>query len=122
MKTIVKILINILLVLAMLFSSFFALEFTGPYFNIILSILILAIFITYNTRVGVKFSHRTKTIVIVILSLGCLVYLAIPKKNSACGAVAGGPACSSHYCIGLPITAMVEPICLGYKFGENINY
>jgi len=123
MKIIIRIFINLFLVLAMLISLAFSNPYAGPLINLILSALILAIIIAYNVKVGAKYNRRTKTIILITLSLGCLAYLAIPKKNSACGAVATATgvaaACSSSYCVGLPITAMVNPICFGYAFGEK---
>ena len=117
MKIIIRIFINLFLVLAMLISLAFSNPYAGPLINLILSALIIAIIIAYNVKVGAKYSRRTKTITLIALSLGCLAYLAIPKKNSACGV----PACSSNYCVGLPATAMVNPICFGYAFGEKVS-
>jgi hypothetical protein len=119
MKIFSKIILNIFLTLAFLISLIYSTGVLGPKINAILSILILAILIVYNVKVSVKFSHRSKTIVVVALLLGCLAYLAIPKKDASCAGVANGLGCSSQYCVGLPTRSFNDPICFGYAFGEK---
>jgi len=115
MKLFIKIVVNIFLFLGFLIPLFFSSSFTGPRINLILSILILAALIVYNIKANEKFTPRIKKILLIVLFIGCLTYLAVPKKNIACGV----PACSLNYCVGLPATGFVIPICFGYAFGEK---
>lgn len=113
LKIIIKIIVNVALAVFLLASLFFSSE--GPKYNLILFPLILGIIIAYNTST----TKKAKPIALAIL-VGCsLLYLAVPKKHKACGATSDGLACTTQYCIGLPITAFIEPICLGRSFGAT---
>ena len=119
MKNAARTIVNVFLVLAFLVSFIFSVVTAMT--NMILPMLILAILIVYNFSVNEKFSRRKKTMIIAALFLGCLAYLAVPKKNTACGSsMTADRPCASHYCIGLPVSSFVpEPICIGYQFGKN---
>ena len=121
MKLFLRILINFFLAGSLLFFLATSVGFIGVQKNFTLVFLTFAVLFTYNVKTTEKFTHKTKGITILILILLCAGYIIVPKKNTACQAPLGGIGCTSHQCIGIPISDF-SPHCLGKSFGEKTTW
>jgi hypothetical protein len=117
LKVFLKVCINVSLVFLIVFSLAVSATFAGNSKNYFLFYLFVALIVLYNTKSKGWLTAKRRIVIIILIVVLCFGYLAIPKENKACQAPVGGIGCTSHYCVGLPLTDF-HPTCVGYSFGE----
>jgi hypothetical protein len=117
LKIILHIIANLLLIALLLLWLIFQGTGTVPISGLIVLFALLGVIITLNTSVASPKRLKIRRALIIAFAITPLLYFAAPKPFAQTDTV--GAIIDEGFCVGVELSTMGSPQCVGHFFGHK---